>query len=302
LPFLPAEQLMSMKFIKTDALPVAAVEELGHPGGPRIRRIRAGNAGPFTFMGTNTYVLGQGAVTLIDPGPEDAAHLAALLAALPGERVERILVTHTHRDHTAGLPALHAATGAITLGFGPHQTPPDLGNEGADHDFQPQQRLADGGVVEGEGWRLTALHTPGHCANHLCFALEEQGILFGGDHAMSCSTSVVIPPDGDMTDYMAALARIAARDWALLLPGHGAPLAEPGPLLHALLAHRREREQLVLGALRQHGPARLEVLVPAVYGPIDPRLVRAAGHSLLAHLRKLSAEGAASEQQGLWHG
>jgi glyoxylase-like metal-dependent hydrolase (beta-lactamase superfamily II) len=153
-------------------------------------------------------------------------------------------------------------------------------------------------VVEGEGWRLTALHTPGHCANHLCFALEEQGILFGGDHAMSCSTSVVIPPDGDMADYMAALARIAARDWALLLPGHGAPLAEPGPLLHALLAHRREREQLVLGALRQHGPARLEVLVPAVYGPIDPRLVRAAGHSLLAHLRKLAAEGAASRAAG----
>lgn len=293
---------MSMPFAKTDALPTAAVEELGRPGGPRIRRIRAGNAGPFTFMGTNSYVLGEGTVTLIDPGPEDDAHLAALLAALAGERVERILVTHTHRDHTGGLPALQAATGATTLGFGPHQTPPGPGAEGADHDFQPQHRLADGAMVAGENWGLTALHTPGHCANHLCFALEDHGILFGGDHAMSCSTSVVIPPDGDMADYMAALARVAARDWALLLPGHGAPLAEPGALLKGLLAHRREREQLVLGALGQHGPAPLEVLVPAVYGQIDPRLVRAAGHSLLAHLRKLAAEGAAAEQDGRWHG
>jgi glyoxylase-like metal-dependent hydrolase (beta-lactamase superfamily II) len=292
---------MSMPFLKTDPLPAAAVEELGPPGGPRIRRIRAANPGPFTFLGTNSYVLGEGAVTLIDPGPEDPAHLAALLAALPGERVERILVTHTHRDHTAGLPALRAATGATTLGFGPHLTPPGAGAEGADHDFIPDHALADGAVLEGEGWRLEALHTPGHCANHLCFALEGQGILFGGDHAMSCSTSVVIPPDGDMADYMAALARIAAREWALLLPGHGAPLAAPGPLLHALLAHRREREELVLEALRRHGPATVEALVPPVYGALDPRLLRAAGHSLLAHLRKLAAEGQAIQQNEVWH-
>ncbi len=292
---------MSIPFLKTDSLPAAIVEEAGLPGGPRIRRIRAGNPGPFTFLGTNTYLLGEGEVTLIDPGPEDEGHLNAMLAALPGERITRILITHTHRDHTAGLAALQAATRAPALGFAPHMTPPGPGGEGADHDFIPDALLADGAVLEGDGWRLTALHTPGHCANHLCFALEEQGILFGGDHAMSCSTSVVIPPDGDMADYMAALARVAARDWSLLLPGHGAPMPRPGLLLRGLLEHRREREALVLSALRGHGPATAEALVPPVYGPLDPRLVRAASHSLLAHLRKLAAEGLALELEGgLW--
>jgi glyoxylase-like metal-dependent hydrolase (beta-lactamase superfamily II) len=293
---------MTPPFLRTDPLPAGTVEELGPPDGIRIRRIRAGNAGPFTFLGTNSYLLGEGAVTLVDPGPEDAAHHAALLAALgPGERVARILVTHTHRDHTAGLPALRAATGAPTFGFGPHLTPPGPGGEGADHAFTPDTTLADGETLQGEGWRLTALHTPGHCGNHLCFALEEQGILFSGDHAMSCSTSVVIPPDGDMADYMAALARIAARPWFLLLPGHGAPLPDPNPLLHALLHHRREREALVLAALRTHGPATAEALVPPVYGALDPKLVRAAGHSLLAHLRKLEGEGMAMEEEsGRW--
>ena len=292
---------MSIAFLKTDPLPTAAVEELGPAGGPRIRRIRAGNPGPFTFLGTNTYILGEGEVTVIDPGPEDEGHLKALLAALPGERVKRILITHTHRDHTAGLAALRAATKAPALAFGPHLTPPGLAGEGADHDFRPDGTMADGAVLEGEGWRLTALHTPGHCANHLCFALEEHGILFGGDHAMSCSTSVVIPPDGNMADYMAALARVAAREWSLLLPGHGAPLPAPGPLLRGLLDHRLEREALVLAALHRHGPATAEALVPPVYGALDERLVRAASHSLLAHLRKLAAEGRAAEQDGLWH-
>jgi glyoxylase-like metal-dependent hydrolase (beta-lactamase superfamily II) len=288
---------MSIPFLKQDPLPPGMVEELGPPSGPRIRRIRCDNPGPFTFMGTNSYLLGEGAVTLIDPGPRDEAHLAALQAAVAGERIERILVTHTHRDHTGGLPALVAATGAATFGFGPHMTPPGEGGEGGDHDFHPDHLLPEGGVVEGEGWRLTALHTPGHCANHLCFALEGARILFSGDHAMSCSTSVVTPPDGDMASYMAALARVAAADWALMLPGHGAPLPEPGALLHALLAHRWEREALVLAALRLQPGATAEALVPAVYGRLDPRLTRAAGHSLLAHLLKLRAEGRASGEE-----
>jgi glyoxylase-like metal-dependent hydrolase (beta-lactamase superfamily II) len=293
---------MSIPFLKQDPLPAGAVEELGPPGGPRIRRIRCDNPGPFTVLGTNSYLLGQGAVTLIDPGPRNEAHLAALLDAVAGERIERILVTHTHRDHTGGLPALVAATGAPTFGFGPHMTPPAESGEGGDHDFHPDQTLAEGAVLDGEGWRLTALHTPGHCANHLCFVLEGARILFSGDHAMSCSTSVVIPPDGDMASYMAALARVAAAEWALMLPGHGAPLPEPGPLLHALLEHRWEREALVLAALRaQPAPASVEALVPAVYGPLDPRLLRAAGHSLLAHLLKLRAEGRAGDENGCWH-
>jgi glyoxylase-like metal-dependent hydrolase (beta-lactamase superfamily II) len=289
-------------FLRADPLPPGQVEEIGPHGGPRIRRLRCSNPGPFTFLGTNSFLLGQGNLALIDPGPADAAHLAALLAATAGERITRILVTHTHRDHTGGVPAAAAATGAATWGFGPHLTPPAEGGEGADHAFHPDHRLVDGEVLQGEGWQLRALHTPGHCANHLCFALEGQGILFSGDHAMSCSTSVVMPPDGDMAHYMAALARIAAQPWSLLLPGHGAPLAQPGALLQALLAHRREREALVAAALRAHGPATADALVPAVYGTLDPTLHRAAGQSLLAHLLKLAAEGrAAPVPDDQWH-
>ncbi|MDB5369606.1 MAG: Metallo-beta-lactamase domain protein [Roseomonas sp.] len=295
------EQPVSMTFLRDDPLPPGAVQELGRPGGPRIRRVRCDNPGPFTFLGTNSYLLGEGEVTLIDPGPGDAAHTAALLAAMPGERLSRILVTHTHRDHSEGVPALLAATGAATFGFGPHLTPLGDSGAGADHAYDPVHRLADGDVVEGEGWRLAALHTPGHCANHLSFALEGSGILFSGDHAMSCSTSVVTPPDGDMTAYMAGLARVAAGQWSWLLPGHGAPLRDPGPLLNALLDHRWEREALVLGALRRHGPATAAALVAGVYGALDPRLVQAAGHSLRAHLVKLERDGLAVGEGGLWH-
>lgn len=289
-------------FLREDPLPAGTVQDLGIAGGPRIRRLRCGNPGAFTFLGTNSYLLGEGEVTLIDPGPADAAHLAALRAATAGERITRILVTHTHRDHTGGVPAAVAATGAATWGFGPHLTPPAEGGEGADHAFHPDHRLADDAVLQGEGWRLRALHTPGHCANHLCFTLEEQGILFSGDHAMSCSTSVVMPPDGDMAAYMTALARVAHQPWSLLLPGHGAPMPAPAPLLQGLLTHRLAREARVAEALRQHGPATADALVPPVYGALDPSLVRAAGQSLLAHLLKLGAEGRAEQaEDGGWH-
>jgi glyoxylase-like metal-dependent hydrolase (beta-lactamase superfamily II) len=284
---------MSLRFLRDDPLPAGGVQELGPPGGPRIRRIRCDNPGPFTFLGTNSYLLGEGEVALIDPGPASAAHAAALLAALPGERITRILVTHTHRDHSEGVAALRDATGAATFGFGPHLTPPGEGGEGADHAFHPEHRLADGAVLEGADWRLTALHTPGHCANHLSFALDGSGILFSGDHAMTCSTSVVTPPDGDMADYMVALARVAALDWSLLLPGHGAPLPQPDTLLQGLLEHRREREAIVLAVLRRDGPAMVEAMVPAVYGALDPRLLRGAASSLRAHLLKLASEGLA---------
>jgi glyoxylase-like metal-dependent hydrolase (beta-lactamase superfamily II) len=292
---------MSIPFLKQDPLPTGAVQELGGPGGPRIRRIRCGNPGPFTFLGTNSYLIGQGAVALLDPGPEDAAHRAALLAALePGERLSHILVTHTHRDHSPGAAALARETGAITAGFGPHLTPPEIGGEGGDHGFDPAIRLADGDVLAGGDWQVTALHTPGHCANHLCFALDGSGILFSGDHVMSWSTSVVSPPDGDMADYMAGLARLAARPEELFLPGHGAPLPQPAPFAAALLAHRQGREDAVLAALRQAGPVSAEALVPPVYGALDPRLVPAAGRSLLAHLRKLQGAGLAESGTAGW--
>lgn len=289
---------MSIPFLKHDTLPPGDVQQVA----PGVRRILCGNPGPFTFRGTNTYLIGAGdGVAVLDPGPEDAAHLAAILRATQGERIVRIIVSHTHRDHSPGAAALQEATGAPTHGFGPHMTPPDQGGEGGDHGFRPDRLLAHDATLEGGGWRLRALHTPGHCANHLCFALEGTGILFSADHVMSWSTTVVSPPDGDMAAYMGSLARLAARDDRLYLPGHGPPLPDPAPFVAALAAHRREREAMVLDALRAAGRATAQGLVGPVYGPaLDPRLVPAAARSLLAHLIKLEAEGAAARQGEGW--
>ena len=293
---------MSLAFRREDGLAPGEVEWVS----PGVRRILCANPGPFTGRGTNTYLIGRGEVAVLDPGPADAAHRAAILGALAGERVTRILVSHTHRDHSPGAAPLAAATEAQTLGFGPHLTPPAEG-EGGDHDFLPDRRLGDGAVVEGDGWRLTALHTPGHCANHLCFALEADrslappGLLFSADHVMSWSTSIVSPPDGDMADYMRSLERLAAREDRLLLPGHGPAHDDPAPFIAGLIAHRREREERVLDALRALGePSSALGLVPAVYGPaLEPRLAPAAARSLLAHLLKLVAEGqAVAEGEG----
>jgi glyoxylase-like metal-dependent hydrolase (beta-lactamase superfamily II) len=228
----------------------------------------------------------------------DAAHLAAILRAVEGERVTHVIVTHTHRDHSPGAAALVAATGAATYGFGPHVTPPEAGGEGGDHEFRPDVKVPDEGVVEGETWRLTALHTPGHCANHLCFAMADNGVLFSADHVMSWSTSVVSPPDGDMADYMRSLERVMARDDAVLLPGHGPAIRHPKPFLAGLHAHREERELRVLEALRKAGTATADDLVGPVYGPLDPRLVKPAGRSLLSHLIKLEAEGQVARGAG----
>jgi glyoxylase-like metal-dependent hydrolase (beta-lactamase superfamily II) len=285
---------MSIPFRREDTLPPGVAEQVA----PGVRRILCANPGPFTFRGTNTYLIGRGDVAVLDPGPADDAHLAAILRATAGERVTKILVSHTHRDHSPGAAALVAATGAATFGFGPHVTPPEAGGEGGDHAFRPDSTLPDGAAVEGDGWRMTALHTPGHCANHLCFALENDaasGVFFSADHVMSWSTTVVSPPDGDMAAYMASLARIAARDDRLYLPGHGPPLPDPAPFVAALAAHRREREAKVLDALRAARRATAMALVPAAYGPeLDPKLVHAAARSLLAHLVKLAADGAAA--------
>ena len=278
---------MTPVFRRDDPLSPAAVEWIA----PGIRRVICGNPGPFTFRGTNTYLIGRGEVAVLDP--------------VSGERVTRILISHTHRDHSPNAAPLKAATGAETLGFGPHLTPASEG-EGGDHDFLPDTRLSDGAVVEGDGWRLTALHTPGHCANHLCFALETEaelappGVLFSADHVMAWSTSVVSPPDGDMADYMHSLDRVAARKDRLLLPGHGPAHDDPGPYIRALIAHRQEREATVLAALRAApGPASATELVRAVYGPaLEERLVPAAARSLLAHLLKLAGEGMAAEEDG----
>jgi glyoxylase-like metal-dependent hydrolase (beta-lactamase superfamily II) len=285
---------MAIPFLRDDPLPHGAVEDAA----PGVRRVVCNNPSAFTFRGTNTYIIGRGRVAVLDPGPADAAHLAAILAAVAGETVTHVIVSHTHRDHSPGAAPLVAATGARTYGFGPHVTPPEAGGEGGDHAFRPDITVPDGGVVDGEGWRLTALHTPGHCANHLCFALDGTGVLFSADHVMGWSTSVVSPPDGDMADYMRSLARLQARDDAVLLPGHGPAIRAPQPFLEALRAHRLERETKVLEALGQAGMATVEDLVAPVYGPLDPKLVPAAGRSLLAHLVKLERERAVRQSVG----
>jgi glyoxylase-like metal-dependent hydrolase (beta-lactamase superfamily II) len=290
---------VNVPFLRDDALLHGEVERVA----PDVRRVLCDNPSAFTFRGTNTYLIGGGqGVAVLDPGPEDAGHLAAILRATSGERITHILVSHTHRDHSPGAAALARVTGAPTYAHGPHATPPHPGNEGGDHALQPDHRLADGEALGGLDWRLTALFTPGHCGNHLCFALDGTGILFSADHVMSWSTSVVSPPDGNMRDYMHSLARLRAREGQdrLYLPGHGPRLPEPMPFLDALSAHRMKREARILAALREHGPATLEALVGPVYGPLDPHLIGAAGRSMLAQLLMLQEDGAASCRDGLW--
>lgn len=292
---------MSIPFRRDDPLQPGEVETIA----PGLRRILCGNPGPFTYRGTNTYIIGGGlSVAVLDPGPADAAHLGAILRATQGERITHIVVSHTHRDHSPGVAALRDATGATSFGFGPHMTPPGEGGEGGDHGFRPDVTLPDGGLVAGLDWRLTALHTPGHCANHLCFALEgaeTEGVLFSADHVMSWSTSVVSPPDGDMAAYMRSLERLLARDDRMYLPGHGPCLPDPLPFVAALKAHRLEREAKVLAALHGSPGVTAQDLVPPVYGPeLDSRLVPAAARSLLAHLIKLEADGAVRSEGGRW--
>jgi glyoxylase-like metal-dependent hydrolase (beta-lactamase superfamily II) len=266
---------------------------------PLIRRVVAENPGPFTFYGTGTYIVGRGAVAVIDPGPLLPSHFAALRKALEGERVTHILVTHTHLDHSPLARPLQQATGAPILGFGPHGT---LGGVevGADLEFRPDVALRDGERVAGEGWTFEAIHTPGHAANHLCFALEEENALFCGDQVMGWSTTVVAPPDGDMALYMQALERLAARPEAPFYPTHGNPIRDPRQHVAALIQHRLERRAKVLAALDATPRAPAE-LVPPVYGPtLDPRLIGGAAASLLAHLIELKDEGLVVEMPRGW--
>src|SRR2546430_4800443 len=233
------------------------------PVAPGVRRIVAKNPGPFTFKGTGTYVVGEGEVAVIDPGPEFEEHVAALLASLAEEQVTHILVTHTHRDHSPAAKALKAGTGAPTYGFGPHAggRRGEAGvEEGGDWDFAPDIVVTDGVEIAGGKWRFEAVHTPGHTSNHLCFALPDSGILFSGDHVMGWSTSVIAPPDGDMAAYMASLDKLLARQDAVYWPTHGPAITEPQRHVRAFIAHRREREVGIID-LPKHGCATHESLV-----------------------------------------
>lgn len=262
---------------------------------PGIRRLTARNPGPFTFMGTNSYILGAGEVAIVDPGPDDADHRAALIAATAGETVRYILLTHGHRDHSAGAPALKAATGAaIAAGRrGPagslaEDSPAAEG--GAERDLVPDRLLADGERLTGNGWAVEAIATPGHAADHLAFAVEPANLLLSGDHVMGWSTTVVAPPDGAMGDYLASLDRLLARPETVYLPGHGGAIADAPRYVAALKAHRLAREAAILDRLRA-GDRTVPEMVAAIYRDTDPALHGAAGLSVLAHLEHLIARG-----------
>ncbi|MFO1147751.1 MAG: MBL fold metallo-hydrolase [Alsobacter sp.] len=266
---------------------------------PLVRRVLAGNAGPFTYTGTCSYVVGRGEVAIIDPGPDDPAHLRALLAAVAGERVGAIAVTHTHRDHSPGARALQAATGAPIVGCGPHRAARPLGegevpalDASADREHAPDRTLGAGERVAGPGWTLEALPTPGHTANHLAFVLPEENALFSGDHVMAWSTSIVAPPDGRMADYMASLAKLLDRDEQRYWPGHGGPVNQPARFVRALLQHRRAREGAILERLAA-GDRFIRDIVPRLYAGLSPALHGAAGLSVYAHLEDLVERGLA---------
>lgn len=289
---------MSIPFVHDINVKHGAVETLS----PLVRRIFAPNPGIFTYTGTGTFLVGQGEVAVIDPGPSIMRHVESILNALDeGERISHILVTHTHKDHSPAALHLSRFTGATVMGFGPHGSGPrgekltgGLGEEhveeGADPHFIPDVAIGSGEVIEGPNWTLEALHTPGHTSNHLCFDLKEEKTLFSGDHVMGWSTSIISPPDGDMALYFESLEALKNMDHDLYRPTHGPAIENPKAFVDAILTHRKTREQQVLKAVKA-GHATLEGMVPVVYADVDPSLYPAAERSLLAHLIHLADRG-----------
>jgi glyoxylase-like metal-dependent hydrolase (beta-lactamase superfamily II) len=264
------------------------------PMAPGVVRVVAPNPSPFTFRGTNTYLIGTTSLAVIDPGPEDASHLAALLAAAGGRPITHIFVTHAHRDHSDGAPLLARSTGAPILGFGRdggHKRTATAhlpsGKEFVDYGFMPALRLKHGDVVEGADWAIEALHSPGHAPDHLCFGLKGQRIMFSGDHVMAWNTTVIAPPEGRMSHYIASLEGLLKRRDGLYLPGHGGRLEKPLRTVKAYLVHRQWREQAILAAIR-NGATTIPEVVAVVYSTIDKRLIKAAELSVLAHVEYLT--------------
>lgn len=265
-----------------------------------VARLTVNNPSPFTFHGTNSYILGTDTLAVIDPGPDDDAHLEALIRAIAGRPVSHIFVSHTHRDHSPLAARLKALTGARTVAEGPHRSarPLHLGevpamDASSDTDFVPDIVVRDGEVVEGDGWRIGIVLTPGHAANHAAFALEGTGILFSADHVMAWSTSIVAPPDGAMSDYMASLDKLIKRDDRIYLPGHGGPVTAPKKFVRGLKAHRKMRERAIIERLNA-GDRTIPDIVKAIYRDTDPRLYGAAGLSVFAHLEDLIERGKAT--------
>jgi glyoxylase-like metal-dependent hydrolase (beta-lactamase superfamily II) len=274
------------------------IEELS----PLVRRLLAPNPSAFTFTGTYSHIVGTGAVAVIDPGPDLPDHVDALLAALDGERIVAIVCTHTHRDHSPASRRLAEATGAPIIGCA-SLSPEDEGvraDAAFDPDYVPDRVLEDGERLEGEGWTLEAVATPGHTSNHVCFALPQERALFTGDHVMGWSTSIVSPPDGDMSAYIASLAKLQDRDDAIYYPAHGPVVKDPRKLVRGLILHRKQREAQVLDALRR-GERTIPVMVSEMYKNVDSGLHPAAGQSVLAHLLDLEARGLVGRIGDDWH-
>ncbi|PCD02685.1 MBL fold metallo-hydrolase [Sphingomonas spermidinifaciens] len=273
------------------------------PLGPLVTRVLAGNASPYTHTGTQTHLVGQSALAVIDPGPDDAAHLEALHRAIAGRPVAAILVTHTHRDHSPLAARLRQATGAPVIGCAP-LTMADEGpraDAAFDIDYAPDRVLADGERIAGDGWTIEAVATPGHTSNHLAFALPEANALFSGDHVMGWSTSIVSPPDGDMGDYMASLEKLLGREEAVYYPAHGEVVDNPQRLVRGMLGHRKQREGQIVRLLGR-GTHAVEGMVEAMYVGLDARLKPAAARSVLAHLIDLQKRGLAiAGEGGAWH-
>lgn len=296
---------------------------------PLIRRVICKNPMPFTYKGTGTYIVGTGRVAVIDPGPALTAHADAILAALgPDEEVSHILITHTHSDHSRLTKRLQALTGASSYGYGPHgrvrdldpndrvdftdyftaeekqqydkewdELPDEIKREGPDLDFVPDERLTDGDVIRGDGWTLTAIHTPGHCSNHLCYHLVEEKALFSGDHVMGWATSVIGPPDGSMQDYLASLRKLLPYDHERYWPTHGPAIPDPKCYVQSFIAHREEREAQIVAYLRT-GPKRIADFIPEMYAGYDKRLWYPAANSVYAHMLHLVETGRAMVVEG----
>jgi glyoxylase-like metal-dependent hydrolase (beta-lactamase superfamily II) len=256
---------------------------------PGVRRIVANNPGPYTFLGTNSYLVGSGEVAVIDPGPADERHLKAIAAAIKGERLAYILITHSHRDHCGGARALQALAGGVVAAFGPTGTErgaPGLNYDFVDQAFTPDRTLADGDTVRGRGFALDVLHMPGHSPDHLCFALVGKRTVFTGDHVMGWNTTVIAPPEGNMAKFLASLERLMQRHDKMFLPAHGGRIQTPQRVVKAYIMHRKWREQTILACLDE-GVRTIPSIVERLYGTLDAELKQAAALSVLAHLEHL---------------
>ncbi|WP_156841258.1 MBL fold metallo-hydrolase [Novosphingobium aquimarinum] len=288
---------------ETSAPPAERPYAFAEPIDPLVRRVLARNPSPFTFTGTQSYVVGgEGSVAVIDPGPDEPEHLEALLATIGSAQLAAICCTHTHRDHSPAAAPLAARTGAPIIGCAPLTLEDDGPRADAAFDvsYRPDRVMADGESISGDGWTLIAVATPGHTSNHVCFALPESGVLFTGDHVMGWSTSVVSPPDGDMADYMASLARLYEREQdRVYFPAHGPAVEKPRQLVRGMIGHRKQRERQILRQI-EAGRPRIADMVPQMYKGVDERLWPAAGRSVLAHLIDLEQRGAVARSGEEW--